>query len=136
MAEETENTEFLITPALYDASNTFSKAVSAFNSQDGAELGKWLDQEVVLFRKKNGGVVKQGHDKVLAALESLFTDNGYGPAIFAPVSIAFRPPAWPLLVAGSAAWHDNDGSPDDTIKYEFTFNPGNSLILSLWAQHK
>jgi hypothetical protein len=141
MAKEIEKTKnedkpFAITHALADASNTFSKAVNAFNSQNGTELGKWLDQEVVLFRKRNGGVIKQGHDQVLAALEGLFTNNGSGPASFTPLSTNFRPVAWPVIARGSAAWHDNDGSPDDTIKYEFTFNPSNSLILSLWAQHK
>jgi hypothetical protein len=133
--EMAEKINFVIAPALNNVANIFTAAVNAFNTQDGVALGNCLDQNAILFRKRDGAVIAQGHDPVLAALESLFIDHGSGPASFAPLAIAPRPPAWPLIIQGAARWHDNDGSPDDTIPYEFVFNPGNSLILSLWAGH-
>lgn len=144
MAKNPEKTKrderpFVVTAALSAAATTFGNAVNAFNSQNGNALSSCLDAEAVLFRKRDGGVVQRGHDKVLAVLETLFVDSGHGPASFTPLSSdppAFRPPALPVIVSGSAAWHDNDGSADDTIKYEFVFDPGNSLIISLFAQHK
>ena len=101
---------FVITPALGSVVNTFLSAVTAFNSQDAVGLGNCLDDNVVLYRKRDGAVIAQKKINVLPKLQGLFTDNGSGPATFSPISGTPTPIPLPVRISGAAKWHDNDGS--------------------------
>jgi hypothetical protein len=131
----------VIEASLAAATKNFSDAVNGFNPpQDAAKLRGALDPDVVLFGIKIGQVEASGINAVITFLTSP-APNGLKGASFVPISAGpgapiFSPTSFPVEVSGEAVWTDNDGSPKDTIAYKFTFNPANSKINSLWAQHK
>jgi|ERR1700733_10452542 hypothetical protein len=120
---------FVIEAAALDAAGHFRDAVNGFNSQNWNQVGGALDENVVLYEIRHGQPVATGINDVIAYLKTL------AGATFTPLSpVHYAPPAKPNKVFGKAYWHDNDGSPDDIIRYEFQFNLTNSKISSLWAQ--
>jgi hypothetical protein len=120
---------FVIEAAALDAAGNFQDAVNGFNSQNWDQVRGALDENVGLYDIRHGQPVATGIDDVMAYLQSL------AGATFTPLSpVHYAPPAKPNKVFGKAYWHDNDGSPDDIILYEFHFNLANSKISSLWAQ--
>lgn len=120
---------FVIGKAFLDTASNFQNAVNGFNSQNWPQVQGALDQNVVLYDIRHGQPVATGIGPVLAQLQTLAGAN------FTPLSpVHYAPPAQPNKVFGKAYWHDNDGSPDDIILYEFHFSPANNLISSLWAQ--
>jgi hypothetical protein len=137
MAEKKARMPFVITAGSTAAANNFNNAVTAFNAspQDVVGLTNCLDQNVILFRKRNGQIIAQGIGPVIAILTGP-APNGLAGAQFAPVSADYSPLALPAKVKGEAYWEDNDGTPPDDIKFEFHFNTTNSLISTLWAQTK
>lgn len=120
---------FVIEAVALDAAGHFRDAVNGFNSQNWNQVGGALDENVVLYEIRHGQPVATGINDVIAYLKTL------AGATFTPLSpVHYAPPAKPNKVFGKAYWHDNDGSPDDIIRYEFQFNLTNSKISSLWAQ--
>ena len=120
---------FVIEAAFLAAATNFQNAVNGFNSQNWAQVQGALDPNVVLYDIRHGQPVAVGIVAVIAYLQTL------AGASFTPLSpVHYAPPSQPNKVFGKAYWHDNDGSPDDIILYEFHFNPANNLISSLWAQ--
>ena len=121
---------FVIEAALLDAAGNFRDAVNGFNSQNWNQVEGALDPNVVLYDIRHGQPVATGINNVMANLKTL------AGASFTPLTpVHYAPTAKPNKVFGKAHWHDNDGSPDDIIFYEFQFNLANgSKISSLWAQ--
>ena len=121
---------FVIAAKFTAAANNFRNAVTAFSEQDWTTLKKTLDPNVVLYKIKDGQVLAQTPENVVDYLQ-----QNLAGASFSPSTAHFEPPALPAKVSGKAYWHDNDGSADDPhLPYEFHINPGNSLILTLWAK--
>jgi|SRR5580693_2563043 hypothetical protein len=135
MAEKAKKSEAFVFAAGYTAaSNSFKAAVTAFNKvpMDTNALSKVLDPNVVLYGISTQQIVAQGRNGpngVVAYLKANLSGCN-----FAPISTKYQPTTWPISVSGTARWTDNDGSPQDTINYEFTFDTTPAaLILTLWA---
>jgi hypothetical protein len=125
---------FAFLPAYSAASNNFKAAVGAFNKNpmDTTALTKVLDPNVVLYSISGQQIVAQGRDGPNGVVAYL--KNNMSGCNFAPISTTYQPTTAPISVSGQALWTDNDGTPRDKIKYEFTFNATPAeLILTLWA---
>ncbi len=124
---------FVILAGSATAAANFNKAVNAFNAQDTGGLEDTLDENVILYKVRNGQIIAQGITNVITVLTTP-APNGLAGSLFAPLSTHYSPPALPAKVHGKAYWVDNDGTPPSNINYEFQFNTTNSRISTLWAQ--
>lgn len=126
---------------LFDATmlkNSFCAPVAAFNAGTASSSPQLFDPHVEMDSVKYAHKYK-GFDpadsgsynmtSVKQVLQQLAFFFPWGPAQFVPLLNKVNYHANTGLVNGAAYWHDNDGSPDDQIQFQFYFN--SSYLVTL-----
>ena len=118
------------------AGATFDAAVKAFNldangAQDVATLASTLADSVIICKIGDASQAVP-HDKTSVLVYLTTPAPGLKGCKFTPTS---KHPSL-TKVHGVAKWVDNDGTANDTLKYDFDFDPDTHLITKFFAGDK
>jgi hypothetical protein len=120
-------------PLFASAAETFVAAVKAFNldqngNQDSATLATTLADSVIICKIGDGSQAAP-HDKASVLQYLTSAAPGLKGCLFSPKNQNNSL----TKIHGVAKWVDNDGSRDDTLKYDFDFDPQTFLITKFFA---
>jgi hypothetical protein len=119
------------------ADDTFKAAVTAFNldangNQDVVTLASTLADSVIICKIGDASVAAP-HDKASVLAYLTTPAPGLKGCKFAPKNDKM---ASSTKVHGTAKWVDNDGTSNDTLKYDFDFDPDTHLVTKFFAGDK